>query len=317
MNISCSITEAPRPLALFTTIISVIISIVTISGNVTIILLVMKDPMGKLRTSFTYLLVNLAFSDLIVGIIAMPLSVYAHYLEYERRLSPFIVPIIHVSFLISTLSSLLSLMALCVERLLVVWRPIEFHNMNRRRCKLGGISCVIWFVSFTISVLYFRTYFLNYLMVSSTVSLVVGMTIFIVLYYQYYQFFKGKNKELSKTSVYPNISSSVTLKQEQKILKTFILMIITFLLTYLPAVVLIYIALYCLSCSCVIYHVTRDIQFLLIASNSMVNPFICTLQLSVFWASLKEMLRKVNRKEKNEVNVSKSNNTSNTIEELA
>ena len=317
MNISCPITEAPRPLALFTTIMSVIISIVTVSGNVTIILLVMKDPLGKLRTSFTYLLVNLAFSDLIVGIIAMPLSVYAHYLEYKRELSPFIVQVIQVSFLISTLSSLLSLMALCAERLLIVWKPIEFHNMKRKRYKFGGISCIIWFASFAISVLYFQTDFLNYLMVSSTVSLVVGMTIFIVLYYQYYQFFKDKNKELPKASVYPNINSSVTLKQEQKVLKTFILMIITFLLTYLPAVILIYTALYCLSCSCVIYHVMRDIQFLLIASNSMVNPFICTLQLSVFWTSLKEMLHKVNRKEKNEVNISKSNNTSNAIEELA
>jgi len=64
------------------------------------------------------------------------------------------------------------------------------------------------------------------------------------------------------------------MKWEQKVTKTFLIMLAFFLACYLPSCICIYITNLCSSCSCIFIHWARDVHFLLILANSGVNPFV-------------------------------------------
>jgi len=74
------------------------ISVFAIVGNSLIIVLVIKDPLNKLRSPFNYFLVNLAVSDLIIGVVTMPISFYVHYEDITSVIvrGPFYV-LLHLS----------------------------------------------------------------------------------------------------------------------------------------------------------------------------------------------------------------------------
>ena len=65
----CSYSDAPLSLAVTTIVISLILSLTSIVGNILIILAVVLDPNKNLRTPFSWLIVNLAVADLIGGAI--------------------------------------------------------------------------------------------------------------------------------------------------------------------------------------------------------------------------------------------------------
>eukprot|EP00112_Aurelia_sp_Birch-Aquarium-sp1_P017189 Seg397.2 transcript_id=Seg397.2/GoldUCD/mRNA.D3Y31 product="hypothetical protein" protein_id=Seg397.2/GoldUCD/D3Y31 len=67
--------------------------------------------------------------------------------------------------------------------------------------------------------------------------------------------------------------------QERKITRVFLTMLSTFLCTYFPALILVYILQFCISCSCDFRHILRDIVFVLVPSSSGLNPLICILKL--------------------------------------
>ena len=62
-----SIDWAPKELSVFTIATTLLICLVALIGNLLIIILVVRDPLKKLRTPFNYFIANLAISDLFVG----------------------------------------------------------------------------------------------------------------------------------------------------------------------------------------------------------------------------------------------------------
>ena len=82
---------------------------------------------------------------------------------------------------------------------------------------------------------------------------------------------------------------------EQRITRVFLAMLATFLSSNLPAIVFTYILQFCLSCSCDLRHVFRDIVFLLLPTASGLNALICILKMPNVRQAVKEILR-CNRK---------------------
>ena len=80
-------------------------------------------------------------------------------------------------------------------------------------------------------------------------------------------------------------------KNEKKVTKAFLTILILFAFCYIPVITMIYILRFCPSCDCVFRHILRDLQFLFAISNSTVNPFVCTIRLKPFRQALTMILK--------------------------
>ena len=77
---------------------------------------------------------------------------------------------------------------------------------------------------------------------------------------------------------------------EQRITRVFLAMLATFLSSNLPAIVFTYVLQFCLSCSCSLRHVFRDIVFLLLPTASGLNALICILKMPNVRQAVKDII---------------------------
>ena len=178
--------KPPTWLSYFTAITSCILCVVVISGNSLIILSLFLDPLRRLRTAFSYFLVNLAVTDLIVGTISLPVAAYGTFQEVKRTIPQHIAILIHVTYFIPSTVSVLSLGALCIDRYTAIRWPFRYRQkLSLKRCL--AITASIWVFSVAISSLYIVIGFLKYLMVFVHVSIFLTFVIVVVTYRQVYR----------------------------------------------------------------------------------------------------------------------------------
>ena len=275
---------APTVLSYFTAISCLIIGIIATIGNFLIILTVYKDPFHRLRTPFSYVIVNLAVSDLVVGVITMPISVVVHLREAVGQESV-LNKVNHVSFFISSTASTLSLAALCLDRYIAIARPFRYReSLRMSRCAI--ISVIIWLCSLSLPMVYFTTGYVVYIMVYIHASVLVTLLILAFTYRQTYKTLRNQGdtfKVLRRTSSNIVTKEDVRkLRTEKKVTRAFLLILVLFIFSYTPAVIMLYILEFCPLCGCTLRHILRDLLFVLISSNSCMNPFVCTIRLRPF-----------------------------------
>jgi len=282
----CGDVWAPKVVSLFSASIISLISVVVTIGNILVLLVIYKDPLNKLKTPFTYFIVNLAFADLLVGVVTCPVYVYTLVLESTGELSETMAKTYHMAFFISATASILSLVALSIDRYVTIAFPLKYkYYFSNKRCR--GITAVIWFVAVSSSCMYMQVGYIDYLMIFANAAIIVALFIFICTYYRVYKFLHDQ------TTLYRN-KIVVTTKQEQmermdndrKITRLFLSVLLVFICTYCPATVMIYFLQYCPSCDCTVRHWMRDLVILFIIINSCINPFVYTIKFKAFRTAL-------------------------------
>lgn len=172
---------APVPLSYFTTVMSVILTIVITTGNFLIVVAIVKDPHKKLRKPFAYFLANLALSDVFVGIIAMPVSIMFHYLEAQRRINMTTIYIVHITYFLSLSASLFSMTAMCFDRYYVfVSLSTNSRQFTKSRCIL--ISIGIWVLAAAFTGFYFLFGYVTLLVIYAHISFVCIFGITLLTY---------------------------------------------------------------------------------------------------------------------------------------
>lgn len=281
----------PVSLSIFTFIISAFFAVVITLGNSTVVLLVIIDPLKKIKTPFSYFLVNLAVSDLIVGTITMPLSIYIHWNEYQQNRSKiYLQKYLHMSYFISSTASILSLVVLCIDRYIAIAWPIKYRNSKENNSKFIYATLFIWFIALSFPFLYFKTGYVIYSLYWTSVSLCIGVVIFVIVYVKfkiYFQNVPGQGSQHNENNI--EIKRRAKEKKQSNVFFTIIVM---FVVTYIPASIFVYIIKYWKQLDKETAEILRDLSFLFINSNSCMNPFICTLQLTVFRKSLKTIFKK-------------------------
>ena len=285
---------APIYISFTTATICVPLCLFTIAGNLLVVLAIFIDPNKDLKSPFNYFVANLAISDLLVGFVVGPTTVVYHVMEgVEMKLPP--LPYIHIPYFISCTASVLSLAALTLDRYLAITSPLTYRTkLNPKRA--GFVAAGIWLFSLSFPFIYLVTGYLTYSFVFLHTVVIGTLLVILLTYLKIFRVFKDQVRQwdsLDQTNV-DNQARRQAARREQKVTKTFIIMLTLFLACYLPSCICIYIINLCTVCSCTLIHWARDIPFLLILANSGVNPFLYAWRFENFRKAFMKLLR--NRK---------------------
>ena len=193
--------ESPLPLAVMTTVVSVILFLSNIFGNSIIILAVALDPNKNLRTPFNWLVVNLAAADLIAGIFTDPISAIFHFKlslgKVENTVSE--KTVMNMSFFISCTASSLTISSLAVERYLAVRKPvINRTKLTNKRILFTVVA--IWLISLTLPNIYFEVGYILYSFVFANASVVLAITVTCFTYFLMWRKIKGRSQGITSNN---------------------------------------------------------------------------------------------------------------------
>ena len=289
---------APTQLSYFTSGISALLAIIITIGNALIICTVAKDPLKKLRNPFAFFLVNAAVSDFAVGVVAMPVSAVFHYKEAHRKINRTFIYILHLTYFISATASLVSMAAMAIDRYLkLVSFTANRNGLTLRRSIF--ISSLIWILAFGFSGFYFLTGYVTLVLIYVNTSLISSFGITLVTYVKVIRQMHETRKSMrAGTNLTPKTKKSDrAILRENKVTKVFMAMLLAFLCVYFPTTVFSYTLQFCMSCSCDVRHVLRDLAFLLVSAASATNPVICLWKMPTIRKSIYAILkcRKKNR----------------------
>ena len=268
-------TIAPSYIAFISSSLSGVMSVVTITGNLLVVLAIFIDPNKDLKSPFNYFVANLAICDLFVGFLVDPLSMVYHYSEGAAKRFPANRVFLYIPYFISCTASVLSLAALTVDRFWAISFPISYRNkLNPKRA--GFAAAGIWTFSLGFPFVILLTGYLTYAFVFAHTVIIATFLVMLLTYLKIFRVFKLKIKQWETMDFGSSEKEAKrqAMKWEQKVTKTFLIMLAFFLACYLPSCICIYITNLCSSCSCIFIHWARDVHFLLILANSGVNPFV-------------------------------------------
>ena len=308
-----------------TAVVSCILSLVTIPGNILVCLAVLKTSNKNIRNPFNYFVLSLAVADLVVGCVTEPMAVYVHVKEaLQAHVEHIELEVLHMSYFISCTTSVLSICLLGIERYVAITSPLKFRLFFSVR-RFFLLAAVVWFISIALSSIYLVTTYTTYALIFSTNAVVwtLGVSIF-----TYTKILRRFNERLRNTTIHrkehalkttlksvddgtpstesrgsPSRSSTalppVNEKNKSesppnpwhvKLTKTYFVIISIFLACYFPACVIIYTMKWCITCSCVTLQYLQDLQFVIIAVQSALNPFVYAFRFKRFRQAVLQIL---------------------------
>lgn len=287
----------PNPEISFTNaIVSSLFSVVTIPGNLLVVIVIFKNPNGKMRTPFNWFIFNLAVADLLVGMIVEPLSMVVHIREglglaikYDVYLKPI--------YFTSCTASVFSLGMLTVDRYIAIATPMEYRaKLSNSRAVYSSLG--IWFVSIALPFLQREIGFLWYFFVFGNASVLVTFFVLLFTYLRVHFKLRLQIKQLEgcRYTNDKNQAANNSLHMEARITKTLMLMLLAFMFCYTPSLVMIYLMNLCTICSCQWIHWFRDLSYIFIVLNSSVNPFLYAWRLPNFREAIKTLVTRSNRR---------------------
>lgn len=285
----CNIHPMILSLCAFDAIFSSILSIFTIPLNLIIFITILRYS-HLLYRSFYLIIANIALADLIAGLVTCPLSVNFHTKEaLNATISQTDTQTLHFTFFVTNKVSVLSMALLSIDRLGVLFNPFTYYQKFtklRTYIMLG----TTWIVSISLATLYFKFGYIRFLAIFSISTVMVAGFFMIATYILFkFRLKQCKNEESAVTGNQgPRKIDNRAKKQRQTlnnftqmdktITKTFIWMLLLFLVNYLPAVIITTYMNICTDCSCTFIHIMRDFIFLSILSSGLwrgINFLIC------------------------------------------
>ena len=264
----CEDVHSPFPTSVTTAAISMVLCLITVPGNILVCIAIIKDPYRELATSFNYFVLQLAISDLIVGIFTEPAFVTWHIHEALNHGVMKTIWIVHLTYFISCTASLLSLTALTLDRHLTV------VSIRRKlsSCCVARICGLIWLLSLTLPFIYFATGFYLFAFLFANTAVI---TTLIIVTFSYCRIYYKLREQVSRwRSFCQDHVATKAIAMEKQVTRAFNLILIFFILCLVPSCVMIYIINLCDNCDCTSIHWLRDLQFVLTLINCAMNQFL-------------------------------------------
>ncbi|KAK3748718.1 hypothetical protein QZH41_004715 [Actinostola sp. cb2023] len=272
------------------TVVYTLLALTIISGNSLVIAAYRYNV--RLQTVTNTFLVGLAVSDLLVGLVSVPLWVYFSVCQQYHTCisSPGLQVFYSTADIFIGCASVLQLTAISIERFLAITRPIIHRTYSSRFYTTLIIAA--WLYAFLMAALfpvqYTRWEKIYTVILVTTCFAVPTIMIFVV----YVMIFKTAMFS-SDVRVSPEGSQRRTVQQEAKIAVTIAVITGLFVVAWLPFFVVNVIGTFCLECLPGYPGVLRLVRFVkwMHYSNSVVNPVIYAYRNRVMRRTFVRLLR--------------------------
>lgn len=265
------------------------LAIITTVGNLLVIVAVYKDPFRELRTISSYLLVNLAVADLIMGLIVEPMWALQYWIKGNNRNYSISADVL-LDLIIE--ASCITVLFLTIERYIVLEKPL------RREALLNGVAVkiyifLIWLAAFAISLpiipLWEQRPYTLFLFTGIGSFLILIM---LIMYIRMFIIIRKFNKALlsqgtHQSLIQPDQAYITARKREQEIAKAIFLFFGTFAVCWLPSIVTETVKTIKNS-GHISEHVCRGVLFLGLL-NSALNPVLYTFRMPSFRRAIQSM----------------------------
>lgn len=287
----CAAVPASTTLSLFTAAVSGVVALVTVPCNILVCLVILRSPprLKNLRTPFTYFILNLALTDLLVGAATEPISVVYHLMEARSVSSPSLVRLLQVLYFLTCTVSVLSILALTLERFYAISKPFKYRqSVTNSRVFLA--SGMIWILSPGFITPYFVMGYRVFSLVFANVVILITLCTVIYAYFKIIKTIQGRKNIRQDSLQGLFIANRQVTLYEEKLTRTFTSILILFAICYVTPCLLIYTMNLCTKCSCDTIHWLRDSTFLAVTCNSAINPFLYAWRLPSFRHALRIMM---------------------------
>ncbi|XP_020618887.1 octopamine receptor 1-like [Orbicella faveolata] len=258
---------------IFATIVYVLLALFVILGNSLVIAAFRLN--SRLRTINNTFLVGLAVSDLLVGLISIPLWIYFSYCQQYLTCvdSQGLLTFYSTVDIFTGCASVLQLTAISIERYLAITRPINHRSYSM--WIYYAMIAVAWSFAFIMAGLFpvqQQKWQKPYSVILFTTCFALPALVILTIYAIIFQTAKGT----SRVRVQPAGTSMSPMQKEAKIAATIAVIAGLFVIAWLPFFVLNMIAEFCYPCLPPYPDILRLVRFVkwMHYSNSMVNPLV-------------------------------------------
>ena len=245
--------------------------LIIISNSLSIVILLKR----RLRKRPHYLLIDLAIADLLVGLFAIPIYM-TFVISEENLLSPLILTSVDM---FTAFCSIFTLAVISLERLHAIVRPLRHRQLSSKSYIVALVTPWVFslIVASTRVLLHFSVminhHFVAVMIVSLSTPLLISCVSYCIIW---------------KTQA-SRIQNEVRARSDAKLSKTLLLIIGTFIFTWLPFQVLVIVLNMCLSCRGVPIAFVFMIK-LLHFSNSFINFIIYCFRMPDYRHEVSEIL---------------------------
>ena len=263
-------------------------------GNVLVLLAVWKDPLKKLRSSpSNVILVSMALADLSVGLVVCPLTAYWGWVIFDKGISPFDLSVIFAINAFSVNVSFGHMFLLTVDRLLAVVKPLQYRVIiTNKRAVIASCVCWIYFLAFGCSFLILRDYLALMAAVDTAqlLSILLSMLImYTVIMFRFHRYSKSRINE----PIYSQNNLTFILKRERRLFKAITIVICAFLICYMPAFIVQMLIYLCKPCHphLALLMIFFGFSTCLTYANSGLNPILYSWRLPKYRETFKYLLK--------------------------
>ena len=257
--------------------------ILTIPLNIALIVSIIKS--GSYTTRFYIIMLNIAISDLLIGMVTEPLGAVLLIKEglqtgpTTTQLHVFLVSL----FLLGT-SSVLSMALLNFDRYISIQYPSQYELIT----KWHLIICflVIWGLSALLGYLSIVIGFAKYLLIFSLCTVLFTVTVMCITMRTFWRKLvtvsapednrlsidpNNQNSRVATTKVF-SIGRFRATSNERRIIRTLFFMLAIFITSYFPVFLACLYLNMCDKCNCLAVHILRDVVILAILASSVARP---------------------------------------------
>lgn len=271
-------------------VVFVIFGLYTVVGNTLVSTLYFLDPFKTLRRTLSfYYVVNLAFADILVGIVVEPLNVSVYWTKSEPALFAF-----YLFAVLSCVSSILNISAMMLDRYIAVRQAFRYRVLVTVE-RIRASVVFLWLYAFHFSLLAFLGWrdasFQIYLY---GFGVFLPSVIMLTSYHGLIQVLKKKSAKLKRFS--SRISKASTqakkmVQRERRISTTVFMMLTVFFVAWFPFVVVDFVLVFCAHCRSQGLLLARDITLSLAFFFSGINPVLYTWRVCRFKQGLLKLLK--------------------------